>query len=265
MSGQSTDEVGIRVTARSTLGAKSILVTGDNWNVRHKLFAALMEQGYAAVEAANDQHALAVLEESCERIDLLLDAPDWRKPKGPSSAWASYATRLPIMVLFPEEQETVERCYSPSGQPYQALLRTLDNIFDGEVLKGGVLVVDQDDAVRRQVSEALHGVGYDVMEAVSGREALRRIALRTPDAVLTEVVLPELDGLELLQEVKRNFPSVKVVAMSESWRADTYLAVTRALGASATLHKPLSLGPLLDTFGRLIRGPGGDNHSAYSD
>lgn len=117
--------------------------------------------------------------------------------------------------------------------------------------KQRVLVADDDVHMRRMVAELLRANGYDVTEASNGREALTQAKALKPDIVLTELVMPEVEGLQLIQELLQFDPRVRIVALSGTFRADTYLRVASALGAKTTLMKPLSGDDLLRTIQQL--------------
>lgn len=117
--------------------------------------------------------------------------------------------------------------------------------------KQRVLVADDDVHMRRMAAELLRANGYDVTEVSNGREALAQAKARRPDIVLTELVMPEVEGLQLIQELLQFDPRIRIVALSGTFRADTYLRVASALGAKATLMKPLTGDDLLRTIRQL--------------
>ncbi len=90
-------------------------------------------------------------------------------------------------------------------------------------------------------------------EAGDGNAALRSAAKQKPDAVLTEMVLPGTNGLQLVQALRKSGPDIKIIAMSGSSRADTYLLVARSLGANAALRKPLWGEDLLDNIRTVLK------------
>lgn len=111
--------------------------------------------------------------------------------------------------------------------------------------KQKLLIADDDVPMRRMAAELLRANGYDVTEASNGKEALAQAKALKPDIVLTELVMPEVEGLQLIQELLQFDPRITIVAISGTFRADTYLRVASALGAKATLHKPLTGDALL--------------------
>jgi len=105
-----------------------------------------------------------------------------------------------------------------------------------------ILLVDDDDSFRKMLRLTLVKLGYDVLEAGDGREALSLIHEAPPDVVMTDLVMPEKEGLETIQALHRLHPSVKIIAMSGGGRinARDFLVVAKLFGAHRTLIKPFS-------------------------
>jgi len=106
-----------------------------------------------------------------------------------------------------------------------------------------VLILDDDDMVRQLVHETLTGAGFDVRTAKSGYLALEVLRSEHFDLIITDIVRPEKDGLETIQEVLRGNPGMKILAMSGggSYLPPTEdLTASRLLGAYRTLFKPVS-------------------------
>ena len=100
-----------------------------------------------------------------------------------------------------------------------------------------VLVVDDDD-VRNVLRWMLEGGGYRVLEAGDGHQALAQVRSQHVDLVLTDLVMPEREGIETIQAIRREWPSLKVIAMSGAFGGEI-LRVAKLLGAHSTLQKPL--------------------------
>jgi len=114
-----------------------------------------------------------------------------------------------------------------------------------------VLIVEDDPMLRRYLEEALHECGYEIIAASNGEEAERALHEHHVDAVLTDVLMPEQDGVRLIAELKRQQPDLPVVAMSGRGRVDLSidsLGLMKALGADATLEKPFAFAELERTM-----------------
>ncbi|MBT5245823.1 MAG: response regulator [Rhodospirillaceae bacterium] len=107
-----------------------------------------------------------------------------------------------------------------------------------------VLVVDDDPNVRHSLKRDLQRKGYKVVCAKDGHEALKRLEFNRPDIILTDVFMPEMDGLELIIKIKKQAPDTPVIAMSGGGAHTNNLAcmlsTSEVLGAAAILHKPFS-------------------------
>jgi DNA-binding NtrC family response regulator len=122
-----------------------------------------------------------------------------------------------------------------------------------------ILVVDDDEAICRALSVTLHAHGYDVLCAADARMAEQLIEAREPDLILTDIVMEEADGLELINRILRvRRLTVPIVAMSGVASAYGFdnLAIAMRLGAVATLAKPFTNAQLLETLDRALNETG---------
>src|SRR4051812_37978620 len=104
-----------------------------------------------------------------------------------------------------------------------------------------ILLVDDDDQLRQFLQFTLTGMGHQVIEASNGEEALREFELHPFDIVVTDIVMPDKEGLETIAELKRKHPGVPIVAMSgggENAQPMDYLRMAKMLGATRLLAKP---------------------------
>lgn len=110
-----------------------------------------------------------------------------------------------------------------------------------------ILLVDDDEPVRAAISRALRGAGHIVELAVDGRRALRAIGLKQPDLVITDIMMPNADGLELITAIKSSHPTMRILAISgrANFGGTDLLKVATLVGADATLAKPFSPEELL--------------------
>ena len=102
---------------------------------------------------------------------------------------------------------------SAAGAPSEAAGVATERFAD-RMKDHRILVVDDEPASRKGLQELLTLWGYDVSAAGDGQEALERAAVRAPDLVIADLVMPGIDGLELLTRLKRDFPSTAVVFLT---------------------------------------------------
>jgi DNA-binding response OmpR family regulator len=105
-----------------------------------------------------------------------------------------------------------------------------------------ILLVDDEDSFRKMMCQTLTEMGYEVMEACNGRDAVQIHELCPADIVLTDLIMPDTDGIETIRELKRIHSSVKIIAMSGGGWVGTrdYLKAAKLIGADETLTKPFS-------------------------
>ena len=108
-----------------------------------------------------------------------------------------------------------------------------------------ILIIDDEETIRVLLRSALQTEGYEVAEAVNGREGLERYRDRPADLVITDILMPELNGLDMLLELTREFLHAKVIAISGAGEQKNLLDVAKLLGARQTFQKPFSMPQLL--------------------
>ncbi|HVJ40957.1 MAG TPA: response regulator [Dongiaceae bacterium] len=114
-----------------------------------------------------------------------------------------------------------------------------------------ILVIDDDPLVGTTVQRILTSANWDVRLARNGRDALDQVAQRAPDLVVTDIIMPDMEGLEIISSLQRSHPDIPIIAVSGSGRMNNvdYLAYAEKLGAYATLAKPFKREEIL----RIIR------------
>lgn len=118
-----------------------------------------------------------------------------------------------------------------------------------------VLVIDDDALTRRIAETALCRRGYRVETSGDGRQALRWLEREQPAVIVTDIFMPEVDGLEVIMAARRACPQARILAISGGgMRMDKdFLPIARRLGADAALAKPFRAGMLLAEVDDLAR------------
>lgn len=116
-----------------------------------------------------------------------------------------------------------------------------------------ILIVDDYLEFRRMLSRLLESAGYRVREAENGAEALQMHRSAPADLIITDILMPEKEGLETIRELRREYPDIKIIAMSGGGQAGTgtYLNLAEKLGASRTFIKPFEVLDLLEAVKEL--------------
>lgn len=109
-----------------------------------------------------------------------------------------------------------------------------------------ILLIDDDAQVRALFQVALEEAGYRVFTAENGNHGLRLLEDQEVDLILVDLVMPDMDGLDLIPVLRKLRPASKIIAIADGSGEWDYLDAARILGAHATLKKRFSLQELLD-------------------
>ena len=117
-----------------------------------------------------------------------------------------------------------------------------------------ILVIDDESQIRNLLSEMLKKAGYSVIVAEDGKEGIKLYLENSIDLVITDIIMPDKEGLEIIRELKRNYPDVKIIAMSGggAGTSEDYLSMAEKFGAQRILHKPFTMKDVLSAVSELI-------------
>lgn len=120
------------------------------------------------------------------------------------------------------------------------------------------LVVDDEESVRHMLRRLLEGADFRVCEASNGNEALRVLDEGMVDLIIIDIIMPEMDGIETILEVRRRSPDLPIIAISGDSHVPNidYLESARKLGANYTLRKPFSVAEILSIIDEIGAKPG---------
>jgi DNA-binding response OmpR family regulator len=127
-----------------------------------------------------------------------------------------------------------------------------------------ILIIEDTDTVRTMLRIMLETAGYEVAEARNGRLGIRSFHQSPPDLVITDIYMPECDGLEVIQELRRFSSTVRIVAMTGYCGEMDLLEAARKFGAMAVLHKPFTMQSLLRTVSHSLKERTGNSVRAGS-
>ena len=118
----------------------------------------------------------------------------------------------------------------------------------------GILIVEDDNELREMISMLLTRRKFTVMEASSGKEAIVRFKPSITDLLITDLIMPEEDGLKVIMKLRELKPSLKVIAISGGGKAGpgSYLNLAKALGADVIYSKPFSLNDMAMKIDELL-------------
>ena len=118
----------------------------------------------------------------------------------------------------------------------------------------GVLIVEDEKDLREMLKISLLRRKYTVIEAENGKEAILHFKPSLTDLVVTDLIMPDEDGLKVIIKLKELKPSIKIIAISGGGKAGpgSYLNLAKALGADAIYSKPFSINELISKIEELL-------------
>jgi DNA-binding response OmpR family regulator len=117
-----------------------------------------------------------------------------------------------------------------------------------------VLIIDDEASVRRMIARILNDAGHQTVDAADGLGGVRRYHAETPDLVITDLIMPEQEGIQTITDIRASGSQVPIIAISGggAGSADLYLSMAEELGADAVLAKPFRPSDLLSLVEELL-------------
>jgi len=123
-----------------------------------------------------------------------------------------------------------------------------------------ILIMDDDNLIRRMLRQVLEQEGHEIVEARDGTEGINLNRKLHCDLIITDIIMPEKEGIETIGELRREFPDIKIIAMSGGGRIgpDAYLKMAKDFGAMRTIVKPIGKDELLKATKELLESGAGE-------
>jgi len=118
-----------------------------------------------------------------------------------------------------------------------------------------ILIIDDDDQLREVLRKMLSRAGYEVLMASNGSDGIDLYRKEQPDVVITDIIMPEKDGAEAIFELQKEFPDIKIIAMSGGGqvKAEDYLkSITSLSNVKHTFEKPFVFDEMLQVVKELV-------------
>ena len=117
-----------------------------------------------------------------------------------------------------------------------------------------ILIIEDDTDLRKMLAKLLEREDFRVLQAGTGLEALKIIDYYIPDMVITDIIMPDQDGIGTINELKKRHPEIKIIAISGGGRmlSKDYLGIARILGAHYTFSKPFDTRLFIDKVHELL-------------
>ncbi len=255
-----TADAEIREVVPAAGGKETVLVVEDQAEVRKYAVAVLKEYGYRVIPVENAGEALLRCEQ--EGIDLVLTDVVMPHISGRELADRLKTLQPGIKVLFmsgytdniighhgvlEEGAEFIEKPFSP-----EELARKVRTALGAPAPTARILVADDEAGVRGFLRKVLEQSGYEVIEAADGKQALRQARAGHVDLVITDIIMPEQEGVETIQALRKEMPDIGIIAISGAYQGQ-FLKVAQMLGAAAALSKPVSAELLLARVAEVLR------------
>jgi two-component system cell cycle sensor histidine kinase/response regulator CckA len=241
-------------------GEETVLVVEDDPAVRGLVEEILRPVGYQVIIAENGEAAIRAAEAFKGTIHLLVTDVVMPVMGGREVADRLTVLRPGIKVLFMSgytgnaiaQHGTLDPDVAFIQKPFtpEALCAKVRAALATKPRIRRVLVVDDDTSLRNLLVETLEGAGFQAFAAENGKAARAEAAKNPVELIITDLAMPEEEGLEMIRLLQKEQPQIKIVAMSGAFEP-AVLKAARYLGAHATLPKPLSLDGLLQCIGEL--------------
>lgn len=124
-----------------------------------------------------------------------------------------------------------------------------------------ILIIEDEEEVRKILTHMLRRAGHDVIDAPDGRVIDKLYNLAPVDLVITDIFMPEKEGIETIRVLRRDFPTTRIIVMSggstiesQGLSLNEYLAITKKLGVDRAFEKPFELPEMLKAVNELTGG-----------
>lgn len=246
-------------------GVETILVIEDDAALRSLVAGALRQVGYTVLLAESGLSAFEVVSRYPEHIDLLLTDVLLPGMTGPEIVKVIDGVRPGLAVVLMsgytgdfDLQDLLAAGAEYLQKPFTLLElnAAVRKALDGRARKPKqkrIIIADDDRAIRELLRVILEEAGYEVAEAENGAELTRRLTSERFDVAITDIVMPEQDGIETLMALRRAPVETRVIVLSGG--AGVYLQTAERMGAAATLTKPVSPARLLKTVEQVLAAP----------
>jgi len=236
-------------------GSETVLLVEDDPKVRWLVEETLTTAGYQVMPARDGDEAFRIAEQFDGEIHLLLSDVIMPKTGGRQTADNLLSRRPQMKVLLMSgytgsamahqgildpSVAFIQKPFSPEG-----LCTKIRTVLGPQRSARRILAVDDNRSIRELLTYILNGAGFETFTAEDGREAREQISRHDVDLAIIDLVMPDEEGIELIQALRKQHPHLKIIAMSGTFGSDI-LNAARHLGADATLSKPFTQDAILE-------------------
>ena len=118
-----------------------------------------------------------------------------------------------------------------------------------------ILIMDDESQIRSMLKKMLEQEGFNVIVASDGKEGMNLFKKEPCDLVITDIIMPGKEGIEIIQALRKEYPDVPIIAMSGGGRnsPDSYLNIAKLMGAHAIFEKPIKKEKLLNAVRKALK------------
>ncbi len=118
-----------------------------------------------------------------------------------------------------------------------------------------ILIIEDDVQIREMLRQTMEREGYEVVDAPNGKVAMKLQREKPAALIITDLIMPEKEGIETIRELRQDFPEVKIIAMSGGGQIgpEAYLRIAKSLGAMRAFTKPIEREVLLEAVRELLK------------
>lgn len=122
-----------------------------------------------------------------------------------------------------------------------------------------ILIIDDDEQIRVLLQQMMEWAGFEVAVAENGRVAMRLQQQQPADLVITDLIMPEQEGLETISRLRKDYKGIKIIAISGGGRIgpEAYLPAAQELGADRVFCKPFDVQEVVDAVRDLLKTSSG--------
>jgi signal transduction histidine kinase/CheY-like chemotaxis protein len=240
-----------------SLGRETVVFVDDDEEIV-KMHTEMLEYlGYTVIPASSGEEVLACLKEHLYEVDLLITDHTMPHMTGLELAHKISAIRSDLPVILcsgyaePVSRQEAEKAGINAflAKPFEMkeLAETIRQVLclSSRVMR--ILVIDDDEQMRALLKQAMQWAGFEVTTAENGRKGQQAFEERPTDLIITDLIMPEQEGLETIRVIKKNHPTVKIIAISGGGRIgpEAYLPAAMELGADRVFSKPFDIKELV--------------------
>ena len=251
-------------------GNERILLVDDELAIAKMNRQLLERMGYRVTVRTSSVEALELFRFKPDDFDLVITDMAMPNMTGDELAMELIALRSDIPVILCtgfSKNISAEKAakigikafaYKPvvKAELAKTVRKVLDDNKETKTI-GRILLIDDESQIRKLFVQKLAGTGYEIVEACNGKEGLKLYREKKPDLVITDLIMPEKEGIETITELKRIDPSVKIIAISGGGRNNpgAYLHIAKSLGAGRTFSKPIDWPKMIVAIREYLNSP----------